>query len=997
MALRRLTGAQSNIPYQARSTGGIFGTPVQPNGPTQGSSNQRVLSPGLQAMFEIEDAPPGYTIDDIIRDVVEAGGTIEDAKSVVAKVMPEEGSDYTEQDWQNSWAKNYNDRMYDGGDAPAIDGTSSGDPRVGEAMYAGTGPSGDYSYADSGSGMSSGSVSGDSSGFGSPDYFRQQAEAGNDITPSLPFDSPQVMRQAENLSPVDIPGSAKTTSAKVDTSNMASIEAYVRQAAEARGIDPDIAAKVAKSEGLNSTAAKSNNYQATYVKNGYREPSYGPFQLLVGGPGTGFPKGMGNDFVAKTGLDPADPSTIPQQIDFALDGAARNGWGAWYGAAKVGVGKRDGLSNATPIGVQADASLTQGQPQAQTTTPSARPGLFDAPQVDYSNLPQSVQEANQQIDDARTRMRDYDPRGDQVVATPGINGPQYHEDGVNGTTQKTTPQSYEQTLDQNLMLPGDLQPHQMPGTFYDPSMYNVAPIQPVATESFTLPTEDDANVNYEMVDGARTDPMTSNQAQEMRPHAGSVLGPVNRVEPSTNNFPEGFFGGREPMEIMPSRQGAVDKIRDAHQGGTGYTSEPMYDRQALESAVRGEVDPRTNFSSVATPGENEARTWDAPTYSNSNSVGPGASYSYGSTPRYEDYTYTKMVPQTVQPKQGTYSYDDSDWGLDKETLKELDMDWTLDGIKPLEPVTKMVEKEVTERRRVDDPKPKGPRYSSKVMDIIRRGQAMPLANSQARKPFDMDMRKVGDAVKSGAGMGLLAGNPIAGAVMGGLFNAAKQAGPQLGGLLGGSYQGMHTGGDVPALSRGVQLGGAYDVYADRSGRNTWAVSNGDSVVSRDGSTGWTSVTSNVNGKGPVTTIQNDSNLATNRDPSTMTPIWGGKGDGIFGNGDTEGEQNKIVCTAMNQSYGFGGFRNAIWLKYAKDNLTPYHQTGYHALFLPLVNLGYKKNNKFVRSILEHIARHRSVDLRAEMKGSKRDTLGRIYRAILEPTCYLVGRMIGDKK
>jgi hypothetical protein len=157
------------------------------------------------------------------------------------------------------------------------------------------------------------------------------------------------------------------------------------------------------------------------------------------------------------------------------------------------------------------------------------------------------------------------------------------------------------------------------------------------------------------------------------------------------------------------------------------------------------------------------------------------------------------------------------------------------------------------------------------------------------------------------------------------------------------------------------------------------------------------LTSNVNGKGPVTTIQNDSNLATNRDPSTMTPIWGGKGDGIFGNGDTEGEQNKIVCTAMNQSYGFGGFRNAIWLKYAKDNLTPYHQTGYHALFLPLVNLGYKKNNKFVRSILEHIARHRSVDLRAEMKGSKRDTLGRIYRAILEPTCYLVGRMIGDKK
>jgi hypothetical protein len=160
------------------------------------------------------------------------------------------------------------------------------------------------------------------------------------------------------------------------------------------------------------------------------------------------------------------------------------------------------------------------------------------------------------------------------------------------------------------------------------------------------------------------------------------------------------------------------------------------------------------------------------------------------------------------------------------------------------------------------------------MDIIRRGQAMPLANSQARQPFDIDMRKVGDAVKKGGVGGLLAGNPIAGAAIGGLFNAAQQAAPQLGGLFGNSYQGMHTGGDVPALSRGVQLGGAYDVYADRSGRNTWAVSNGDSIVSRDGGTGWTSVTSNVNGKGPVTTIQNDSQLATNRDPSTMTPIFG---------------------------------------------------------------------------------------------------------------------------
>jgi hypothetical protein len=328
-----------------------------------------------------------------------------------------------------------------------------------------------------------------------------------------------------------------------------------------------------------------------------------------------------------------------------------------------------------------------------------------------------------------------------------------------------------------------------------------------------------------------------------------------------------------------------------------------------------------------------------------------------------------MAPQTVQSKQGTYSYDDSDWGLDEETLKELDLNWTLDGIKPLQPVTKMVEEKVTERRMADDSKPKGPRYSSRVMDIIQRGQAMPLANSQARK--SSDLRSVLGNFSKGANLdnplGILGAlvNPQQAAIRGGL-NAGK-------GILSGianNYQGMHTGGDVPALSRGVQLGSAYDVYGDRSDRNTWAVSNnGKAVVSRDADTGWTSVTSNVNGKGPVTTID--------------------VGDGMSA-------AHKIVCTAMNEDYGFGSYRNAIWLKYAQDNLTDYHEKGYHKIFRPLLKLG-RESQPWLYSTLKHIARHRSVDLRAEMKGSKRDTLGRIYRAILEPTCYLVGRMIGDNK
>ena len=105
---------------------------------------------------------------------------------------------------------------------------------------------------------------------------------------------------------------------------------------------------------------------------------------------------------------------------------------------------------------------------------------------------------------------------------------------------------------------------------------------------------------------------------------------------------------------------------------------------------------------------------------------------------------------------------------------------------------------------------------------------------------------------------------------------------------------------------------------------------------------------------------------------------------------------KIVCTMMNeQAYGFGSFRNAIWLKHSENmpNAKVYEK-GYHTLFLPLVEFakGEGKLNKVVRNVLAHIARHRTADIYKQMRGNKRDTLGRIYRAILEPICYLVGKV-----
>jgi hypothetical protein len=104
-------------------------------------------------------------------------------------------------------------------------------------------------------------------------------------------------------------------------------------------------------------------------------------------------------------------------------------------------------------------------------------------------------------------------------------------------------------------------------------------------------------------------------------------------------------------------------------------------------------------------------------------------------------------------------------------------------------------------------------------------------------------------------------------------------------------------------------------------------------------------------------------------------------------GAETGGGGKIVCTMMNKSYGFGSFRNKIWLRQSKD-LAPEYQKGYHILFLPLVKIA--KTNKTIKKVLEHIAVHRTIDIRQESRG-KTHMLGRIYRKILEPICYWVGK------
>jgi hypothetical protein len=123
-----------------------------------------------------------------------------------------------------------------------------------------------------------------------------------------------------------------STSQRVPFKSQAEKEEFIRAEAARRGINPNVAMAVAKSEGFNSF---QSSVPSARGPNG-REDSWGAFQLYKGG-------GLGNEFQKKTGLDPADPNNERATIQFALDDARKNGWGAFHGAKNTGIGRWAGI------------------------------------------------------------------------------------------------------------------------------------------------------------------------------------------------------------------------------------------------------------------------------------------------------------------------------------------------------------------------------------------------------------------------------------------------------------------------------------------------------------------------------------------------------------------------------------------------------------------------------------------------------------------------------
>jgi hypothetical protein len=210
---------------------------------------------------------------------------------------------------------------------------------------------------------------------------------------------------------------------------------------------------------------------------------------------------------------------------------------------------------------------------------------------------------------------------------------------------------------------------------------------------------------------------------------------------------------------------------------------------------------------------------------------------------------------------------------------------------------------------------------------------------------------------------------------------------------GGTSVGDSSDGLTSTIADGGYVGPTSFAEGTVNGVTVGApISDGATTSTPTNNGGSRSISGGGDSGGGVSAAQADANAA---DAAAVASAEAGMAASIGGGG---GDGDKIICTAMNQAYGFGSFRNAIWIKYADKHLTKAHEVGYHTLFLPLVDYGFKRGdgkvNMIVRRVLEWGTRHRSMDLRAEMRNKKRDTTGRVIRMVFEPLCYVVGKIKG---
>ena len=201
-------------------------------------------------------------------------------------------------------------------------------------------------------------------------YLRSQQAGREQILGVIPqlmqrLQAQQQGGQSGPMQPQAMPGSAagaaQPTAASSDPRGVAPL---IAQTAQIYGIDPNVAVRVAQSEGLSNPVGDGGT-------------SGGAFQLHVTPGGKG--NAVGDQFVRDTGLDPLDPKNEPAAIDYAMRYAANNGWGAFKGAARAGIAPFQGIG-AHQLAQAAPQTATDAMPAqppqgllAQPTSPAPQP------------------------------------------------------------------------------------------------------------------------------------------------------------------------------------------------------------------------------------------------------------------------------------------------------------------------------------------------------------------------------------------------------------------------------------------------------------------------------------------------------------------------------------------------------------------------------------------------------------------------------------------------
>lgn len=146
------------------------------------------------------------------------------------------------------------------------------------------------------------------------------------------------------------------------------VTTFITQVAESLHIDPTIALRVAVSEG-----GITRPFPTGDIDQG---GSYGPYQLFMGG-------GLGNQFQAQTGLNPADPANWMHTVTFALEWAKQNGWNPGGTLIVMPNGQRSatggGFHGATVAGIGNWEGIGEGQGPTPVVPPTVQPPYTPQP------------------------------------------------------------------------------------------------------------------------------------------------------------------------------------------------------------------------------------------------------------------------------------------------------------------------------------------------------------------------------------------------------------------------------------------------------------------------------------------------------------------------------------------------------------------------------------------------------------------------------------------